>query len=145
MFNANTVRVTKIKVAKDKRGKKTATIQLTRVVEVGEQLTPLLREAVDHMEAHEKITKMQLSERIPRRNLLFWPSNADLGTPSDLFPCVELNNFRLRREGNSEKEETSILMTWEFTVPLDDARRWLIPAIGDDIVCVVEDANLTLG
>ena len=140
MQSANQVRISKIKVTKDKLGLKWATIELSRPVDESDRYAPAVTSALEHMRENEKVSRMKLSEQVASRNLVFF---AGLGVdkPSDVFPGVEVGNFRIKREESEDRDW--IVLSFDFTVPLEDARRWLIPSIGDDILCVVEDAQLS--
>lgn len=140
MNSANQVRISKIKVKKDKLGLKWATIELTRAVDESDRFTPSVSSAMEHMRENAKVETVKLSEQVGAKNLIFFAA-IGIDKPSDLFPGVEIGNFRLRREESEDRDW--IVLSFDFTVPLEDARRWLIPSIGDDILCVVEDAQLS--
>lgn len=140
MESANQVRITKIKVKKDKLGLKWATIELTRAVEEQDRYTGSVASALEHMRDNEKVQTLKLSERVESKNLVFF-AGLGMDKPSALFPGCEIGDFKLRREESEDRDW--LVMSFEFTVPLEEARTWLIPSIGDDILLVVEDSQLS--
>lgn len=140
MESASQVRISKIKVKKDKIGCKWATIELMRAVDDSDKYTPNVSSAIESMTENEKISQVKLSEHVAARNLHFF-AGVGVDKPSDIFPSVEIGNFKLKREESEDRDW--LVLTFEFTVPLEDARRWIIPSVGDDILCVVEDAQLS--
>lgn len=140
MESANQVRVTKIKVKKDKLAQKWATIELTRAIEETDRYTPSVTSALEYMTENEEAKQVKLSTEVKNRNLFFY-AGIGVDKPSDQFFNVEIGNFRLRREESEDRDW--LVMTFDFTIPLELARTWLIPSIGDDILCVVEDAQLS--
>ncbi len=142
MESANQVRVSKIKVKKDKHGQKWATIELSRAVEEGDKYSAAVTLAIEQMRDNEKITNLKMDETVAARNLIFFAA-IGIDKPSELFPGVEVGNFRLKREESDTQEW--LILSFDFTVQLEDARRWIIPSIGDDILCVMEDAQLSFG
>jgi hypothetical protein len=140
MNSANLVRVTKIKVKKDKVGLKWATIELTRPLDEQDSYTPSVRSSIEHMRDNKNVASMKLSEQVEARNLIFYAA-LGIEQPSEMFPDVEIGNFRLKREESEERDW--LMLTFDFTIPLENARKWIIPSIGDDILCVVEDAQLS--
>jgi hypothetical protein len=140
MNSANTVRISKIKVKKDKVGLKWATIELTRAVDEEDRYTGSVTNALEYMQDNKEAAQVKLDEHVGNRNLLFF-AGFGVDKPNEVFPNVELTTFKLRREESGDRDW--FLLTFEFTVPLEDARRWLIPCIGDDILCVVEDSQLS--
>ena|SRR6266705_2361659 len=141
METASAVRITKIKVSKDRLGTKLVTIELTRVVEREDKFIGSVAEAIDQMTENESLELVKLSTTVGSKNLIFWPA-AGIDRPSETFVTVMLKKFRIKREG--DEEHSQLVMSFEFTVPLEEARRWVIPAIGDDVMCVVEDSQLAL-
>ena len=142
MQSANQVRVTKVKVKKDKLGLKWATIELTRPLDESDSYTSSVRSSIEHMRENEKVSNMKLSEQVAARNLVFF-AGVGVDKPSEMFPGCEIGNFKLKREESDDRDW--LVLSFEFTVPLEDARRWIIPSIGDDTLCVVEDAQLSFG
>lgn len=140
MQSANQVRITKIKVKKDKVGLKWSTITLTRAVDDSDRFVPSVTSALEHMASNDKVASLKLSESVSSKNLVFF-AGVGIDKPSAMFPAVEIGNFRLKREESEERDW--ILLHFDFTVPLEEARTWLIPSIGDDILCVVEDSQLS--
>jgi hypothetical protein len=140
MNSASQVRISKIKVKKDKAGLKWATVQLTRAVAEEDSYTSGVRATIEHMRENKVVTNVKLSERVERKNLVFFAAEG-LDKESEMFPVVDLVNFRIRRE--DEEERDWLVLSFEFTIQLDDAKRWIIPSIGDDILCVVEDSQLS--
>lgn len=140
MNSANQVRITKIKVKKDKIGLKWATITLTRAVDESDRYVASVTSALEHMKENEKVGSLKLTEQVASKNLLFF-AGIGVDKPSAMFPSAEISNFRLKREESEERDW--ILLHFDFTVPLEEARQWLIPSIGDDILCVVEDSQLS--
>ena len=141
MNSASAVRVTKIKVKKDKLGVKQATIELTRVVEPEDQFIAGVKLAVEQMGENEALESVKLSETAKSKNLIFWAA-VGIDKPSEQFHCVTLGRFRIKREVMDESK-SRLVLSFEFTVSLEDARVWIIPSIGDDVLCVVEDAQLS--
>lgn len=135
MLGANQVRVTKIKVKKDKVGLKWATIELTRPLDESDSYTSAIRSSIDHMRSNEKVTNLKLNEQVTSRNLIFFAA-LGIDKASEMFTNIEITNFKLKREESEDRDW--LMLTFDFTVPLEDARRWIIPSIGDDILCVVE-------
>jgi hypothetical protein len=140
MQSANQVRVTKIKVKKDKLGLKWATIELTRPVDESDSYTPAISQTLDHMRGNEKVKQVKMSEQVAARNLFFFAAPG-VDKPSDVFPGVEVGNFRIKREESEDRDW--LVLSFDFTIQLEDARRWIIPSIGDDILCIIEDAQLS--
>jgi hypothetical protein len=140
MKSANQVRVSKIKVKKDKLGMKWATIELMRPVEEEDQFTSSVRSALEHMRENDKVGQMKLTESVAARNLTFFAA-LDIDKPSEFFTGVEVGNFKIKREESEDRDW--LVLTYEFTVALEQARKWIIPSIGDDIFCIVEDAQLS--
>ena len=144
MQSIGAVRLTKIKITKDKQGSKFATIELTRVLDEEDKITDLQETMALIMKERGHVSKVRLSEHVPKQNLIFW-SAPGIDKPSDMIHCVELSNFRLSRDGEPDSSEAEIIMSFEFTSSLEDARRWLIPAVGDDIYLAIEEAQMRLG
>ncbi len=140
MNSANQVRITKIKVKKDKLGLKWATIELTRAVDESDRYVSSVTSALEHMRENEKVTSLKISEEVKSKNLIFFAA-IGIDKPSDMFPNCEIGNFRVKREESEDRDW--LVLSYDFTVQLEDARRWLIPSIGDDILCVVEDSQLS--
>lgn len=140
MNAASQVRVSKLKVKKDKMGQKWCTVELMRAVDESDHYTDTLKNALDHMTMNQGVAQMKLSDRVTSRNLIFFPA-AGVEKPSEAFTNIELGNFKLKREEGTDRDW--MVLTYEFTVSLADARRWLIPSIGDDIMCIVEDCQLS--
>lgn len=140
MEAASQVRISKVSVKKDKVGQKWATIQLTRAVDQSDSYKGVLADALEFMESQEKAQHLKLTETLGSKNLVFFPA-AGVDKPSEMIHSVELGAFKIRREESEDRDW--LLLTYDFTIPLEDARRWLIPSIGDDILCVVEDAQLS--
>jgi hypothetical protein len=140
MNAANQVRISKLKIKKDKMGQKWCTIEVTRALDESDSYTNTLAAALEHMKEHVGVSQMKLSERVTSRNLIFFPAEG-VDKPSEAFHNLELGNFKLKREEGTDRDW--LVLTYEFTVPLIEARRWLIPSIGDDILCVVEDCQLS--
>jgi hypothetical protein len=82
---------------------------------------------------------MKLSECVAARNLIFYAADG-VEVPSERLNGVEIGNFKIKRE--EHKGQHWFVLTYEFTVTLEEARRWIIPSIGDDILCVVEAAQM---
>lgn len=140
MNSANQVRVSKVSVKKDKLGLKWATIELTRAVEESDQYTAAVRATLEHMKDCKPVSKVKMEEHVPSKNLVFF-AGFGVEKPSEMFPAVDLGNFRIKREETEDRDW--FVLQFDFTVPLEAARRWIIPSIGDDILCVVEDAQLS--
>ena len=142
MQTIGTVRITKIKITKDKQGSKFATIELTRILDAEDKITDLQETVSCIMRERGHISKVKLTENVKKQNLIFWAA-AGIDKPSDMLHCVELSNFRLTREGEADSDEAEIVASFDFTCSLEDARRWLIPAIGDDILLAIEEAQMS--
>jgi hypothetical protein len=142
MDSANMVRVTKVHVKKDRLGVKLARIEITRVVDESDRFTDSVALALRQMAENSEIETVRLTETVPSRTLVFFAA-AGIERPSDTIADVEIGNFKVWREDSAVT--TRLVLSFEFTVRLDEARRWLIPSIGDDVLCVVEQAQLSLG
>lgn len=140
MNAASQVRVSKLKIKKDKMGQKWCTVEIMRAVDESDHYTDSLKSALQHMTENEGVDLMKVGTRVTSRNLIFFPAEG-VEKPSEAFHNVELGNFKLRREEGTDRDW--LVLTYEFTVALVEARRWLIPSIGDDILCVVEDCQLS--
>lgn len=140
MNAANQVRVSKLKIKKDKLGQKWCTVELTRAVDESDHYTATLASSLEHMQEQEGVAQIKVSERVNSRNLIFFPA-VGIEKPTEAFHNVELGNFKLRREEGTDRDW--LVLTYDFTVTLEEARRWLIPSIGDDILCIVEDCQLS--
>lgn len=141
MESANRVVISKIKVKKDKLGLKTATVEITRVVEEGDKFTPDIEDAIMSMSANKKIDSLKLSEIVGARNLLFF-SAPDMPKPSDMVAGIEIGSFKLRREQSDVRDV--LVISFEFTMELAHAKQWILPSIGDDVMLVVEDMQTSL-
>lgn len=137
---ASQVRISKVHVKKDKVGQKWATIQLMRAIDDSDSYSGSLHEAVDTMQSQEQVELMKLSVKLGSKNLIFFPA-AGVDQPSEMLAGIELGAFKIKREGTDDRDW--LILTYEFTIPLESARRWLLPSIGDDILCVVEDCQLS--
>lgn len=137
---ASQVRISKVSVKKDKVGQKWATIQLMRAVDESDSYTGVLADSLEFMESQEKAQHLKLTETLGSKNLIFFPA-LGVEKPSEMLHSVELGAFKIKREESAERDW--LILTYDFTVTLEDARRWLIPSIGDDILCVVEDCQLS--
>lgn len=140
MNAASQVRISKVSVKKDKVGQKWATIQLMRAVDESDSYKGVLADALEFMESQEKAQHLKLTEKLGSKNLVFFPA-VGVDKPSEMLHNVELGAFKIKREESEERDW--LILTYDFTVTLEDARRWLIPSIGDDILCVVEDCQLS--
>lgn len=121
-------------------GQKWATIQLMRAVDESDSYQGTLADALDHMGDHDLVRQMKLDETMKSKNLIFFPA-AGVDKPSEALHNVEIGSFVIKREESSDRDW--LVITYEFTVSLEDARRWLIPSVGDDILCVVEDCQMS--
>ena len=141
MSGAHRVRVAKIKVERDKHGHKLCTIELARTVDEADQDTPAVWRSIQHMQDNEKVTKLHLGIEMKACSLEFY--GAPQTKPSESFAWTEAYNYRLKRE-KPGSFQSSISMSFDFTVSLEAAKRWLIPAIGDDILCVIGEPQMRL-
>lgn len=135
MNAASRVRIAKLKIGKNKFGMKVCEIELRRSVDESDHHTPHVEAAIQHMNQNEKCTKIDLGLEMRACSLAFYGSPTS--EPSDRFPSVEVWKFKLKRERGE------ITLSFSFVTLLEDARRWLIPSIGDEILCVIEDAQMS--
>ena len=134
-MGASRVQIAKLKVAKDKWGIKYCRVSILRTVDESDRDTPAVAAAIQHMMGNQKVTKVAVGMELRACSLTFY--GAPETKPSERFPAVEAFNFRLKRE-KPGSVDTSISLAFDFNIPLVRAKEWIIPAIGDDILCVID-------
>jgi len=140
MEGASSVRISNIQVKKDKNGTKYATIEILRVVDEGDQFSAGIALALQQMRENKALLSIEISESVLGRNLVFF-AGIGVTQASEAFHNVELRNFRVKRERVGEHED--LVMKFRFTVKLEEAF-WTLRAIGDDVLCVVEESQPSL-
>lgn len=140
MSDAMKVQITKIKISKDKTtGRKLASIELTRQIEDTDEYEGEVAKAINQITDNDGIETVSLSTVETPRSLSF--SSVD-GRGSDFVPACALEKFKIRRE--CAKPVDIFYLSFEFTIPLKDAKRWLIPSIGDLVGVLIENSTLPL-
>lgn len=139
MEHATTARISRVRVSKDKKtGKKQAAIELAQPVSDGAKLDGPLALAVEQMRDNPKLELVRLSITVEKRNLAFFTPGS-VGKPLETVKSVELAKFRVKRDGDL------LEIFYQFELTLEQAKRWLIPAIGDEVMVMVEAAQMTMG
>lgn len=132
------VQITKIKIMKEKKtGAKLAIVELTRIIECDDSFEHPLSAAVNAFSSQQSLEKCSLNISLNSKNLLF----SNPGSVGSKFEAYErsLENFKLERIGLVD-----ISMSFEFFIPLSEAKRWLIPAIGDEVRVEITDCQGSL-
>lgn len=142
MENATALRISRLKVKRDKFGMKYATIRLESPADSWQRTDSLhLRCAIEAFQRNPKMIRLKLSDCLTAKSLTFF-TREEPETSQECATPVDLLNFHLER---APDEPDWIFLSFEFTVPLEFARRWLIGQIGDDLLCAISNAQLSLG
>lgn len=131
-----------VKIRREKvTGLKLAVVRMTGSAEDWHRSASLtLNRSIEQATHNQTILRMKLAEYMGAMALDFYaPEEPEEKQQS--FSPVALGRFVLQRD---QEYPEFVELQWEFMVPLEMAKHWIISQIGEQLLCTVSKAQMSL-